>query len=227
MMLLIAPLEALTDALLTDPERRVLLALFSYRGKNTDTVWPSVESLSKRANIKDKTRVSKLTKSLANKGWLTKKKRGFTGGNVYTLIVPERLERGVECGASNLDSDANLDTDAKLVADANSNLDSDTNSNLDSAAKNKEQTIEHTNEEGGAKRKRFIPPTIDQVAEYCRERGNSIDAEHFVDKNQAAGWMLNGGKKIKDWKAVVRTWERNAKQWAADRGDGLGEEHII
>lgn len=226
-MLLIAPLEALTDAMLTEPERRVLLALFSFRGKNTNTVWPSLETLSKRAIIKDKTRVSKLTKSLVTKGWLTKKRRGFTGGNVYTLMFPARLESGAQSDPSNLDSDTNLDTDAKLDADANSNLDSDTNSNLDSAAKNKEQTIEHTNEHKGDKRKRFILPTVDEVAEYCRERGNSIDPEHFVDKNQAAGWMLSGGKKIKDWKAVVRTWERNAKQWAADRGDEVGEDYII
>ena len=95
------------------------------------------------------------------------------------------------------------------------------------SAKNKEQTIEQTNEQGGDKRKRFIPPTVDQVAEYCRERGNSIEPEHFVDKNQAAGWMLSGGKKIKDWRAVVRTWERNAKQWAADRGEGREEEYIV
>jgi len=226
-MLLIAPLEALTDALLTDPERRVLLALFSYRGKNTDTVWPRLETLSERANIKDKTRVSKLTTSLVEKGWLTKKKRGFTGGNVYTLIVPARLDRVVESGSSKLDSDTNLDTGAKLDKGANSKLDSDTKSNLDSAAKYKEQTIEHTKEEEGDKRKRFIPPTVEQVAQYCQERGNSIDPEHFVDKNEAAGWMLTGGKKIKDWRAVIRTWEANAKRWAVERGEGRVEEHII
>ncbi|MFA5387723.1 MAG: helix-turn-helix domain-containing protein, partial [Candidatus Paceibacterota bacterium] len=136
MSLLIAPLEALTDALLSDPERRVLLSLFSFRGKNTNTVWPSVESIAERANINDHTRVSKLTASLASKGWLTKKKRGFTGGNEYKLDVPARL-----------DTSTNLDSDAKLVPDTKPNLDSDASSNLDSDAKYKEETSEQTSEE--------------------------------------------------------------------------------
>lgn len=140
MTLLVAPLEVLTDTRLTDPERRVLLALFSYRGKNTNTVWPSLSALAERAHINDQTRVSKLTKSLADKGWLTKKKRGFTGGNEYTLTVPETA-------LSNLDSDTNLAPDTNLDGDTNSNLDSDTKSNLDSAAKYKEQTIEQTKEQ--------------------------------------------------------------------------------
>lgn len=136
MNLLIAPLEALIDPLLSDPERRVLLSLFSFRGKNTDTVWPSINAIAERANLNDQTRVSKLTASLANKGWLTKKKRGFTGCNEYKLEVPARL-----------DSLPNLDADAKLGQNTNSNLDGDTNSNLDSDAKCKEQTTEQTNEE--------------------------------------------------------------------------------
>ena len=127
--LLVAPLEALTNPDLTDPERRVLLSLYSFRGKNTDTVWPSLDKLSERSNIKDKTRISKITKSLANKGWLTKKKKGFTGCNEYKLTVPD---------------DANLDSDTKLDGDTKSNLDSDTNSNLDSDTNYKEQTIEQT-----------------------------------------------------------------------------------
>ncbi len=118
MSLLIAPLEALTDSLLSDPERRVLLALFSYRGKVTELVFPSLDALAERSLIKDKTRVSKITTSLAKKGWLTKKKKGFTGCNQYTMCMPERL--------TNLDSETKLAPQTKLDANTNSNLDSDT-----------------------------------------------------------------------------------------------------
>ena len=117
MNLLVAPLEALTDSLLSDPERRVLLALFSYRGKVTELVFPSLDALSERSNINDKTRISKITTSLAKKGWLTKKKKGFTGCNQYTMCMPERL--------TNLDSDAKLVLDTKLDVDTKPNLDSD------------------------------------------------------------------------------------------------------
>ena len=59
--------------------------------------------------------------------------------------------------------------------------------------------------------KRFIPPTFEEVQAYCTERGNNIDPEQFVDFYTANGWVQGKGKPIKDWKAAVRTWERNSK----------------
>lgn len=58
---------------------------------------------------------------------------------------------------------------------------------------------------------RFVPPSVDDVFEYCVERNNGIDAQAFVDHYEANGWM-RGKNKIKDWKACVRTWERNNGQ---------------
>lgn len=55
--------------------------------------------------------------------------------------------------------------------------------------------------------KRFSPPTVDEVREYCQERNNGIDAAAFVDFYAARGWMI-GKTHMKDWKAAVRTWER-------------------
>ena len=54
---------------------------------------------------------------------------------------------------------------------------------------------------------RFAPPSIDEVAAYCKERGNSINAEQFVDFYTSKGWRV-GSQTMKDWKAAVRTWER-------------------
>ena len=58
---------------------------------------------------------------------------------------------------------------------------------------------------------RFIPPTVEEVAEYCRERGNRIDAQAFVDHYETNGW-IRGKTKIKDWRACVRTWEKNSHE---------------
>lgn len=58
--------------------------------------------------------------------------------------------------------------------------------------------------------KRFKPPTVKEVADYCRERNNGIDAQHFVDYYTANGWKV-GKNSMKDWKAAVRTWEKNDK----------------
>ena len=59
-------------------------------------------------------------------------------------------------------------------------------------------------------RKRFTPPTVDEVREYCFERGNSVDPQRFVDYYTSNGWMV-GKNKMKDWKAAVRTWEQKDK----------------
>ena len=58
------------------------------------------------------------------------------------------------------------------------------------------------------KRTVFKPPTIEEVRAYCLERGNSVDAERWHNHYRANGWMV-GKSKMVDWKAAVRTWERN------------------
>lgn len=61
---------------------------------------------------------------------------------------------------------------------------------------------------------RFVPPSVEEVAAYCRERGNTVDAELFIDHYTANGWM-RGRTKLKDWRAAVRTWERNSEKWGS------------
>ena len=51
-------------------------------------------------------------------------------------------------------------------------------------------------------------PTPDEVKEYCKERNNGVDPEKWFDHYSARGWMI-GKNKMKDWRAAVRTWERN------------------
>lgn len=63
-------------------------------------------------------------------------------------------------------------------------------------------------------KKRFVPPTVEQVKEYILSRTNvgekhPVDPEAFVDYYAANGWKQGKGKPIKDWQACVRTWERN------------------
>lgn len=57
------------------------------------------------------------------------------------------------------------------------------------------------------KRERFSPPSVEDVAAYCKERGNKVNAQTFVDFYSAKGWKV-GQNPMKDWKACVRTWEQ-------------------
>jgi hypothetical protein len=55
---------------------------------------------------------------------------------------------------------------------------------------------------------RFTPPTLEEVAAYCKERNNGVDPQKWYDFYSAKGWMI-GKNKMKDWKAAVRTWEKS------------------
>lgn len=59
-----------------------------------------------------------------------------------------------------------------------------------------------------AAKPQFIIPTVDEVRDYCEERRNNVDPESFVDFYSSKGWKI-GKNPMKDWKAAVRTWERN------------------
>lgn len=57
------------------------------------------------------------------------------------------------------------------------------------------------------KEEEFVPPTVEMVEEYCKERGNVIDPELFVAYYDSVGWV-RGKYPMKDWKAAVRSWEK-------------------
>lgn len=57
------------------------------------------------------------------------------------------------------------------------------------------------------KEEEFVPPTVEMVEAYCKERGNVIDPELFVAYYDSIGWV-RGKYPMKDWKAAVRSWEK-------------------
>lgn len=59
------------------------------------------------------------------------------------------------------------------------------------------------------KERYIIPPTIEMVSLYCKERNNTIEPQYFLDRNNMNGWVYGKNKtKIKDWQACIRTWEK-------------------
>jgi hypothetical protein len=75
--------------------------------------------------------------------------------------------------------------------------------------KNRKEIEEKVIEKESKKEKpsRFSPPTLEEVEAYCKERGNKINAQHFIDYYEARGWVMKSGQKVKNWKACIRTWE--------------------
>lgn len=59
--------------------------------------------------------------------------------------------------------------------------------------------------------KRFTPPTLEEVRQYCNDQSYMVDAEQFIDFYSSKGWVV-GKSPMKDWKAAVRTWERKRRE---------------
>ncbi len=57
--------------------------------------------------------------------------------------------------------------------------------------------------------KKFEAPLPNEVAAYAESLGGGVDADRFCDYYAAKGWLV-GRSPMRDWRAAVRAWKRNA-----------------
>lgn len=125
--------------------------------------------------------------------------------------IKNQLENQDENQLENQDDNQDENQDANQVGDKDKDIDKDIDK-LSNSIPNSIDIGNITNIEG----KKFKKPTLEEVKQYCLERGNNIDAEKFINSNEAKGWMI-GKNKMKDWKAAIRTWERNQIKWNTEQ----------
>ena len=155
-----------------------------------DGTWElSIEGLSKIC--KDgKSAVTSALKELESAGYYSKRKireNGMIVGWVHTVTESPQSDFP-DVGNSDMENQPQLNTKESST---------------------KQSTTYPLNTDKYTPPKKFIPPTIEEVQAYCMERGNNIDAEHFVSYYEARGWSLGKGQKMKNWKSAVVTWEKN------------------
>lgn len=119
----------------------------------------------------------------------------------YTEAFPEEYP---EC----IQPVSKADTQVRLVKDSLGKSSIDEDKEGDSAAPPPSRS------------KRFVPPTVEEVASYCFERMSKVDPQRFVDYYTSNGWMV-GKNKMKDWKAAVRTWEQKENAKPARKGGNV------
>lgn len=133
------PVEVLADKRLTLEQMRVLIALLSFRNKNTDVVWPGREALADRAGGMHITNISKATSALVKLGWLEKDGDGARSQSCcYKIIVPdvEKLSTVAESATHEIVADSATHP-TEIVAESATQVVAD-------SARGIEQTIEHT-----------------------------------------------------------------------------------
>ena len=60
---------------------------------------------------------------------------------------------------------------------------------------------------------KFTPPSLSEIQAYVKEKNLAVDPEQFMDYYQARGWILSNGKKMKDFRAGLRYWNRNQRSY--------------
>lgn len=98
----------------------------------------------------------------------------------------------------------------------------------DANSKSKSKSKSTIKEDREVSVRRFTPPTLSQISAYCAERKNKVDPERFYNFYASKGWMV-GKNKMVDWKAAVRTWEKEDgrsswKDWEKDFEEWLNNE---
>lgn len=88
----------------------------------------------------------------------------------------------------------------------------------------KDKSSKDNSIDSSQKRSRFVPPTKEEVIAYCKERGNRVDPERFIDHYTAVGWKV-GKNQMRDWKAAVRTWERSESKMNSKKQDYYDKWH--
>ena len=76
--------------------------------------------------------------------------------------------------------------------------------------------------ESEEKKPRFSPPTLEELKKYIADNKYNVDPERFIDYYTANGWSV-GKNRMKDWKAVVRNWDRSQKPGGRMRQESTAE----
>ena len=76
---------------------------------------------------------------------------------------------------------------------------------------NKVEAINITNNKDNKKESnRFIPPTLQDIMDFCKERNNGVDAQKVFDYYSSANWKDGRGNPVKNWKQkIIAVWEKN------------------
>lgn len=163
----LVPIEVVRDKRLTLEQMRVLIALFSFRSKATNTIWPSRQAISARCGVHP-SNVSAATTALERLGWLRKDGNGGRSkASSYTLCVPYLDTNTVAQQDTVADS-------ATVAQQATQTVAQQATQTVAQQARRKEHTNEHTNEQKvGAEAPK--PPTR---SEACPE---GVEPQVFAD----------------------------------------------
>lgn len=183
----IVPVEVAMDARLTLQQMRVLVALYTFRNRNTEMAHPTREEIRERTGMA-LSKISTATTDLERLGWLTKAGNGGRSqATRYRVHVPETITESVTVPES------------ETVPESALNPSRIGNETVPDSGRGKEQTI-HTRTDH--KVKRASAPTFElpdwinrqhwDAWHSCPKRKKATDAQKQMAVDKLAEWRQQG-----------------------------------
>jgi len=179
---------------ISSSEKIVYARLCQFAGKDGEC-FPRQETIAVEVGLKVDA-VNKIIKRLAELKLIESKRVGLGKPNKYKFLWHDLMNPD--------NGNHESRTMETIVQETDSGTEQETDSGTEHIYK------ENHIRESYIKRNVFKAPCVDEIVSYCRERNNNVDGAYFYDYYKTRGWLL-GKTKMRDWKAAIRTWERNNK----------------
>lgn len=75
-----------------------------------------------------------------------------------------------------------------------------------------EELIARTPPKTTTKKKKFTPPTLDEVKSYIAERKLCVDPDKFFNYFDVGNWIDSEGKPVQNWKQKLITWDDKGRK---------------
>ena len=224
------PIEVWCAGDLNWNEKILLMEISSFTDRERDC-YVSNEYIARLLGVNE-TNASKILSSLIRKGYVEKTRfdgrRRFVRSLLATTMQSCQEEQGRVVASDNPAlSPATTDLYKKTNIDYNipTREDITTEESITNVISSSSviPSLSGSAREEDLRRRKFTPPTVEQVRDYCDGRGpeyQSIDPEEFVAFYQSKGWMV-GKSPMKDWHAALVTWARKRV-----RGGGRPQESV-
>lgn len=88
----------------------------------------------------------------------------------------------------------------------------------ESPPESESNTNPNTNPNTKSARTQFVPPTLDEVKDYCAERNSPVDPVQFFEYFSEGNWKDSKGNPVRNWKQKLITWEKFQPEKAKKTG---------
>lgn len=195
--------------LITGMSPRVRVVYYTLLDMNNRLFWaPSfrttIRIIADRSGL-NKNGVDLALQTLKNEGLIEYVPSNKKGTGSLIKICPLL---GTQTGTdNNLRTSVCPEIGTEIGTNVGTNIGTGTGTQTGTTIKQKENKRKENNISVRAKKK-FVPPTLEEVSQYVTENKLRVSAKDFFDYFTAGDWIDSKGQKVLSWKQKLRTWEK-------------------